>query len=83
MNNIDTANATEFVLGWNKNAVNLAQGLGLATKVVPMTGGYADRLYVTGRTERVRLFRSFPQVKREPEGCSFSPGVSMPKWTEA
>ena len=82
MNNIDTANATEFVLGWNQNAVDLAQGLGLTTKAVSMPGGYADRLYVTGEPERVRLFRSFPQILRDPEGCSFSPGVSMPKWTE-
>ena len=82
MKNIDTANATEFVLGWHKNAEILAQNLGLATKTLPMPGGYADRLYVSGEPEKVRLFRSFPQILRDPEGCLFSPGVNMPKWTE-
>ena len=82
MKNTNT-NVAEFVLGWNPNAEILAQNLGLATKLVIMPGGYADRLYVSGEPEKVRLFRSFPQILRDPEGCSFSPGVNMPKWSEA
>lgn len=81
MKNTNT-NVAEFVLGWNSNAEILAQNLGLTTKIVTMSGGYSDRLYVSGPSERVRLFQSFPQLQRNPSGCSFSPGVKMPKWTE-
>jgi hypothetical protein len=83
MKNIETANVSEFVLGWNENAVNLAKNLGLNTRVVIMPGGYHDRLYVSGVQEKMSVFRSFPQVKRNPDGGCFSPGVSMPQWTDA